>query len=62
MIRPTGRREIAENVLTAVLCAAATALLDAGIKAIQAAREKRQAERQESETPNLSKKRRKGKK
>jgi hypothetical protein len=57
VIRPTGRREVAENVLTAVLIAAATALIDAGLDAVKEAREARRREAERAE-----KNRKKGKK
>ena len=59
MYRPTGRREIAESVLTAALCAAATALVEVVANAVD---REQQARAKREQVPGEGKKRKKGKK
>ncbi len=59
LYRPSGRREIAESVLTAALCAAATALVEVVANAVDRAQE---ARTKREPVPGEGKKRKKGKK
>ena len=46
---PTGRREIAENVLTAALCTAATVLIEGVANAVERRREERAEQARKAE-------------